>query len=87
MSFQGGRAAILELTQQPEMRDFLSACGLSPESLERMAFAAAFQERWASDIASRAFHILRLLCSGRWRSSVASFGVHMTKMIQYQMFP
>ncbi len=40
---QGGREAILELLQQPEMCAFLSACGLSPEMLERMALAAAAQ--------------------------------------------
>ena len=40
---QGGREAILELLQQPEMCAFLSACGLSPEVLERMALAAAAQ--------------------------------------------
>lgn len=38
---QGGRVAILELMQQAELRNFLSACGLSPEALERMALAAA----------------------------------------------
>ena len=40
---QGGREAILELLQQPEMCAFLSACGLSPEMLDRMALAAAAQ--------------------------------------------
>ena len=40
---QGGREAILELLQQPEMCAFLSACGLSHEMLERMALAAAAQ--------------------------------------------
>ena len=42
---QGGRIAIMEVIQQPEMRDFLSACGLSQTALECMAFNAAAKDR------------------------------------------
>ena len=68
---QGGREAILELLQQPEMCAFLSACGLSPEMLERMALAAAAQ-------AARAAQDRSACSQTRLRNGVAT-AVHLPK--------
>lgn len=43
MTVQGGHDAILELSRQPELRVFLAACGLPPDTLDRLSVAAAMR--------------------------------------------
>ncbi|BDA48303.1 probable lipase at C-terminar half [Coccomyxa sp. Obi] len=42
-ALKGGHEAILRLAQQPELRVFLAACGLPPDTLRRLSVAAAMR--------------------------------------------
>lgn len=43
LQLQGGHDAVLHLAHQPELRVFLAACGLPPETLQRLSAAAALR--------------------------------------------
>ncbi|EIE18442.1 hypothetical protein COCSUDRAFT_68209 [Coccomyxa subellipsoidea C-169] len=42
-ALKGGHDAVLHLAHQPELRVFLAACGLPPETLQRLSAAAALR--------------------------------------------